>query len=964
MKIEKLLIYGFGKHENVQVEIGPGMNVLYGLNEAGKTTIQQFILHILFGFPQKNSVLLRYEPKLGGKFGGQVCIVDETFGRCIIERVRGKSAGDVIVYFEDGRKGNEEDLHRILRQYDRSAFESIFSFSLLQLQDFEKMDGDELSRTLLASGTTGVDSMIVLEKRMEKENGDLFKKSGKNPEMNRKITELRELEKQLVVEQRKIEEYGPSIERISEIDVQLLETDNEQKKLQESLQQLTLTRQLLPLHHKKMVLEAQIVSLRNVEFPVDGIRRYEILSGKLTEAEMGKQRVEKELADLTARMPKNHEQKMLAELENLVAKESEWHSWQTVLQTAKEEKKRLTARKRNLFERLGANDEMDSILLTADVSLRKEEEMHVLIEELAKVKQNFAFTESQLNDAENEWTNIKEKLVSIERTQPTFDEMNLGKDWPTIRQQLAEAKAYVSFRDVPVKKQPDILSGILLLLSLVVIVFGFSQTEWLFIAIGILIGSLGIFLYFKKESIQEDQKKMRKMKGLIEAYDGKEQHMEELTDRIDKYKRDMESYEELMYANEQKRDVFVANLDSIHKSRTHLEAEFGQFIQQYGFDGLPSPTIVPELFNMIREAQNIEYELEENKIQLQKTTHLVEKRLMEVEVLLQQSVPQNAVYEIVRREFSKLSEAMGQVKTLTLRKEQAERDLQEKLEMINLLEEKLKHLFAEANVETEEELYSAFSTHQQQISLQGQLTDVNVQMAMHGEFDISKNLTIEEVTLKEQENKELGTSIHEKRNQLINEKAILINKTERLMTDDRYGQQLQLFEMKKDELVEMAKKWSERKAISESIKRTMAELKEKKLPEVLRIAEQIFKELTDGRYLNLEVTEDSYFEVVSYEGMRYPIIELSQATKEQAYISLRLALASSLSESAPFPIIMDDPFVHFDAERLLRMIELLDGLQTNRQFIYFTCHEKMRNQWPGATAINVSELRNEQGAIV
>ena len=58
--------------------------------------------------------------------------------------------------------------------------------------------------------------------------------------------------------------------------------------------------------------------------------------------------------------------------------------------------------------------------------------------------------------------------------------------------------------------------------------------------------------------------------------------------------------------------------------------------------------------------------------------------------------------------------------------------------------------------------------------------------------------------------------------------------------------------------------------------------------------------------------------------MRYPIIELSQATKEQAYISLRFALAASILETAPFPIIMDDPFVHFDEERLSRMMKLLD----------------------------------------
>ena len=105
----------------------------------------------------------------------------------------------------------------------------------------------------------------------------------------------------------------------------------------------------------------------------------------------------------------------------------------------------------------------------------------------------------------------------------------------------------------------------------------------------------------------------------------------------------------------------------------------------------------------------------------------------------------------------------------------------------------------------------------------------------------------------------------------------------------------------------------------------MMELKEKKLPEVLHHAEQLFKELTDGKYTALIVTESGTFEVLSGNGMRYPIIELSQATKEQAYISLRLALAASILETAPFPIIMDDPFVHFDEERLSRMMKLVDS---------------------------------------
>ena len=193
MRIDKLVIYGFGQHEDTTIELKDGINVFFGWNEAGKTTIQQFLLSVLFGFPLRNQGLLRYEPKGGGRHGGQVHITHTEFGKVVIERVKGKSAGDVTVYFEDGTRGEEEALKKVLYRYDRISFESIFSFSIHQLQHFDKMTEEELSRTLLASGTTGVDAITKLEQRATKEMNSLFKKSGKIPEMNVKIEEIRRL---------------------------------------------------------------------------------------------------------------------------------------------------------------------------------------------------------------------------------------------------------------------------------------------------------------------------------------------------------------------------------------------------------------------------------------------------------------------------------------------------------------------------------------------------------------------------------------------------------------------------------------------------------------------------------------------------------------------------------------------------------------------------------------------------
>ncbi len=102
------------------------LQFFYGMNEAGKTTIQQFILQILFGFPTKQQAQRKYEPKASTKFGGQLTIVHPIYGQCTIERVKGKATGDVTVYMADGAKGHEELLAKLLFGYTRASFEAIF----------------------------------------------------------------------------------------------------------------------------------------------------------------------------------------------------------------------------------------------------------------------------------------------------------------------------------------------------------------------------------------------------------------------------------------------------------------------------------------------------------------------------------------------------------------------------------------------------------------------------------------------------------------------------------------------------------------------------------------------------------------------------------------------------------------------------------------------------------------------
>ena len=188
-----------------------------------------------------------------------------------------------------------------------------------------------------------------------------------------------------------------------------------------------------------------------------------------------------------------------------------------------------------------------------------------------------------------------------------------------------------------------------------------------------------------------------------------------------------------------------------------------------------------------------------------------------------------------------------------------EASLKEVTALVSSLTDKVQTLFAEVGAETEEAFYKAHDQHRESVSLEGQLRDLDAQFAAHDSLELPQGLT-EELLATQMAELEKSLSILEvELNTLIQEKAALVNKTEKLLSDGAYARKLQLFEMKKAELAELAKKWSERKAITEAIRRTMRELKEKKLPEVLEVAEKLFCELTGGNYESLSVTETRLF---------------------------------------------------------------------------------------------------------
>lgn len=77
MKINKLKINSFGKLKNKEINLEDNINIIYGKNEAGKTTLIKFIVNSFYGASKNKkgkeiSDLEKYTPWLGEEFSGKL----------------------------------------------------------------------------------------------------------------------------------------------------------------------------------------------------------------------------------------------------------------------------------------------------------------------------------------------------------------------------------------------------------------------------------------------------------------------------------------------------------------------------------------------------------------------------------------------------------------------------------------------------------------------------------------------------------------------------------------------------------------------------------------------------------------------------------------------------------------------------------------------------------------------------
>ena len=118
-----------------------------------------------------------------------------------------------------------------------------------------------------------------------------------------------------------------------------------------------------------------------------------------------------------------------------------------------------------------------------------------------------------------------------------------------------------------------------------------------------------------------------------------------------------------------------------------------------------------------------------------------------------------------------------------------------------------------------------------------------------------------------------------------------------------------------------------------------AELQRRFAPRISQQAQELFGQLTGGRYDRLALSQDLSLNTgAGEESVLHASLWRSEGTVDQMYLALRLAVSKELTPNVP--LILDDALVRFDDVRHGAAMEILRKESRERQILLFTCQTR------------------------
>ncbi|MDG5786394.1 AAA family ATPase [Evansella sp. AB-P1] len=987
MKLVKVHIYGYGKWKDVSWDLtDKGIQLFFGENESGKTTFMSFLKGILFGFPKKGEN--QYLPMEYNAYGGTITIENDQQERIVIERIKGRKVkGDVTVYFEDGQTGDEKTLEEILKNMDVSSFQGIFHFDLEGLNGIGNMNPEDLNQLLFDTGIGGGQSVFHLQKKLHSEMDQLFKPRGKKTEMNVLVKKLEDTEREVNKWEERIDQYDELTNRLKSFKQKLALNKQSQHEINTKTNKAEKHELLIDLakdwESKRLLIENEN---NIVSFPENGLKRLDDFLDKkmdkqalLRNEEVKLQVIEEEISSLSL-----HPQwsSMRNEINSLLQNEEMYKGRQQELHNMEIEKEHLINKMSSLelgwdkemngesFESIPFSPYMKGQLQDIKQRLNIEQETDQrLSEDADRLERELDFKEEAVEKLattllpSKEIDELKRNIKVVEsRTQIDF-ERTLLKDQQN--DMINQNKAMIK-REKQQQRFFVVLSVVLLGTSLLSILFN----ELL---VTVVSGSLFLIFLFliitKRISIRKTKNKfLIKEEVISQRLEEKElaltdyqlSDVKKWKEELEKHQKQLSLYEQgiehLQMLREQRKEQEKRILQCNGKIESILN-ELKEWCDKYHIPNKLSLEYFNSLLQAVEEWKKYEEEVNriEKKIKQYELSQIAfEKRVEELINNIGVNDELSIIHSMDRLKHFLIEQ--GELEQEQNKKEHQRNHYKETVTRLKIeleeIQREINGMLNKAKVSNEEEFRHYGNDFERQTKLKNEklqqwikmkiiIPDENelekvINLLLYGDYDPveeQKRLKIDWEQL-ESESDELRQNI-----------AALEKELSFLEKDGTYEEVKQIFTQMKEELQSIVKRWTIASLSNHIIEEVKKVYEKDKQPNVIKKAETLFCEMTEGKYIKVFAPlGEQRFIIERNDGIRFEPAQLSRGTCELLYLAFRFSLALNDPSYIKFPIIMDETLVNLDRTRRKRVLSILNEMAKERQILFFTCHHHIQRE--------------------
>lgn len=884
MIIKSVNINSFGGIKNKKINFSNGLNIVYGENEAGKSTIQSFIKIWLYGFSSykgkdyKLNERIKYTPNDGDNISGELNVIHEdkeyiirrTFGRTKKEDtsiIINSITGEEVQYI------NKEEPGKYFFNINRSTF--INTVFIGQLGVSVKKDKEEEILDKLSNSIGSEEGQVSVEVAFSKLYK--YKKSISNIRKSGSLDVLKNKYGDLLSE--RYEAYKLSNHNI----------ENEEN--------------LIKLNEEKLNINKEI---SNLEIYKKYLKKIKIKKEyqEITEYFKKKEKLRNEQFSINKDLTFNDEVINNIFIENV---KEDYSMYLNLLDIVNDEEERICVKEERLIELKVPLREYYYISNLPKDILSKLEGL--------KIKNEMLTEKYQINESiknEIEFLNLKKKEAE-NLIGSAIEIKNFKEDLESLlliyEEELKKLKSIME--EESDKPQNNIFLISLVVIFFISIILGIIIDNSNFkvllytISLGILI-FIGFNFYINKKGSNKDKTSFL-LKGNIEKieiklneYCSKLQvnNYSELVNKLSIYKNYLELEEKInRKINEKLSQRSILDLDSAMDERENIKEEINNYLRIASVDSIDK--LIKEIYKYkedFKEVNNLEIELNNLKSSLNRTKEQL----------------------LIREEKLKRNlESIG-FKNINI----SEID-----EIINEIEEKIKKRDeVSKSLASVEEAYSALTKGKDINKIKEELGDViniNFNYSYENEDEIDEVIKEKNIRLVDVE-KKLKDIENEIKNRFIGKRTIPVIEEEIKEVEsniEKYETQLKASYV-----------------VSEVLTEVYDEIRSSFGPILNSNVITSFKEFTDGKY-NEVMVSDNYEMKVKDDKSIMAAEALSNGANDQLYLSLRLAFVEMIFKNKDIPICLDDTFIQYDDKRLERTIKYLIK-ERFEQYIIFTCQKR------------------------